>query len=73
MRRRSHVSRPTATGWILRPAAVRRLGVGPGDGLRFVIGPDGVRLERAFPTDEDPLGTCTEWGGTFDDEDFADL
>ena len=54
MRRRSHVSRLTAPGRILLPAAFRRLGVGPCDGLRFVIGPDGVRLERAFPTDEDP-------------------
>ena len=73
MCRRSHVSRLSATGRIVLPVAVRRhLGVGPSDRLRYVIAPDGLRLERASPRDEDPLVAFLAWGGTIDDWDYAD-
>ncbi len=56
------------------PAEVReRLAVGPGDRLRYVFAPDGVRIEKAPPAGEDPFVAFTEWAGTVDDEDYADL
>ena len=56
------------------PAEVReRLSVRPGDRLRYLIGPDGVRIEKAAPESDDPLVTFTEWAGAIDEEDYADL
>ena len=56
------------------PAEVReRLSIGPGDRLRYVLEPDGVRIEKARPEGDDPLATFTEWAGAIDEEDYADL
>ena len=56
------------------PVEVReRLGVGPGDRLRYLLTPDGVRIEKAPAEGEDPFFAFTEWAGAADEEDYADL
>ncbi|KQP82803.1 MULTISPECIES: AbrB/MazE/SpoVT family DNA-binding domain-containing protein [unclassified Methylobacterium] len=56
------------------PAEVReRLGIGPGDRLRYVITPDGIRIEKARPEGEDPFVTFTEWAGAADEEAYGNL
>jgi antitoxin PrlF len=57
------------------PQAVReRLGIKPGDRLRYVIDRQGIWIERA-PTGEteDPFATFSEWASAADDEAYADL
>jgi antitoxin PrlF len=57
------------------PREVReRLGVGPGDRLRYVLDGGGVRLEKAFSRDEeDPFATFSEWSSDADEAAYADL
>lgn len=57
------------------PREVReRLGVGPGDRLRYIIDESGVRLEKdARPDQEDPFASFIEWSSAADDEAYADL
>ena len=74
MRRRTQYAKLSAAGWIEPPVEGRRhLGVGPGDRLHYVVTPDGVRIDRASPADEDPLVAFTERAGNADDEDYAAL
>jgi antitoxin PrlF len=55
------------------PKRVREhLRLAPGDRLRFVIGKNGVRIEKASDTD-DPFVTFSEWSGREDEEAYADL
>lgn len=57
------------------PREVReRLGVGPGDRLRYIIDESGVRLEKDVrPDQEDPFASFIEWSSAADDEAYADL
>ena len=56
------------------PAEVReRLAIRPGDRVRYVITPDGVRIEKAPSDIEDPFVAFTEWASPADEEDYADL
>jgi antitoxin PrlF len=57
------------------PREVReRLGVGPGDKLRYVLDGRGVRLEKAFSREEeDPFVTFSEWSSDADEAAYADL
>lgn len=56
------------------PAEVReRLAILPGDRLRYLITPDGIQIEKAPAEGEDPFASFTEWGGSIDEEDYADL
>lgn len=57
------------------PRAVReRLGVKPGDRLRYVLDEKGVRLERGASNEEDdPFATFAEWASEADDKAYADL
>ncbi|KQO64044.1 MULTISPECIES: AbrB/MazE/SpoVT family DNA-binding domain-containing protein [unclassified Methylobacterium] len=56
------------------PAEVReRLGIGPGDRLRYVITRDGIRIEKARPEGEDPFVTFTEWASAADEEAYGNL
>lgn len=57
------------------PAEVRdRLGISAGDRLRYVIGEDWIRIEKAgAEAQDDPFATFTEWSSPEDDEAFADL
>lgn len=57
------------------PRAVReRLRVGPGDSIRYVLGADGVRLEKAQAReDDDPFAAFGEWSSASDEEAYAGL
>jgi antitoxin PrlF len=56
------------------PAEVReRLAIAPGDRLRYVIGDEGIRIEKAVEQADDPFASFTEWASPEDDESFADL
>jgi len=57
------------------PREVReRLRIGPGDRLRYVLEPDGVRIEKdAQRIDDDPFVTFTEWSSEADEEAYGDL
>lgn len=57
------------------PREVReRLGVKPGDRLRYVLDDSGVRIERGAPSEEDdPFATFSEWAGEADEEAYANL
>jgi antitoxin PrlF len=57
------------------PREVReRLGVVPGDRLRYVFDGRGVRLEKAFAREEeDPFASFSEWSSEADEAAYADL
>lgn len=66
-------ARITSKSQLVLPREVRReLGVGPGDTLEFVVGPDGVRIEKATVQD-DPFATFAEWSSEADEEAYRDL
>jgi antitoxin PrlF len=68
-------SRLSAAGQTVLPREAReRLGVKPGDRLRYVLDDAGVRLERGAPNEEDdPFATFTEWASDADEEAYAGL
>ena len=67
------VARVTTKSQLVLPQAVRRhLGVGPGDSVTFVYGPNGVQIEKTAPQD-DPFATFDEWSSAADDEAYRDL
>lgn len=57
------------------PKEIReRLGLKPGDTVRYRVTEDGVLLEKARSEGEDdPFATFVEWGTEEDDRAFADL
>lgn len=57
------------------PREVReRLGLKPGDTLRYRLGEKGIVLDKAPPTEaDDPFATFSEWGGEADEKAYADL
>lgn len=57
------------------PQAVReKLGIAPGDRLRYVIDDAGVRIERALPEErDDPFASFHEWASAEDEAAYADL
>ena len=68
-------SRISTKSQTVLPQEVReRLGVRPGDRLRYRVSESGITIEKAEATPtEDPFATFTEWAGPDDDEAFADL
>jgi antitoxin PrlF len=55
------------------PREVReRLGVGPGDRLRYVLDARGVRVEKAVEED-DPFAAFSEWSSEADEAAYGDL
>jgi bifunctional DNA-binding transcriptional regulator/antitoxin component of YhaV-PrlF toxin-antitoxin module len=57
------------------PRAVReRLGVKPGDTLRYRITDAGVLIDKAQPNEaDDPFVAFSEWSGRADETAYADL
>ena len=57
------------------PREVRaRLGVEPGDRIRYVFDEAGVRIEKGARSEEDdPFAAFTEWGSAEDDEAYGRL
>ena len=68
-------SRVSTKSQTVLPQAVReRLGVRPGDRLRYRVTDAGITIEKAEASPaEDPFATFTEWATPEDDEAFADL
>jgi AbrB family looped-hinge helix DNA binding protein len=57
------------------PQEVReRLGLKPGDTLRYVMRDKTIEIEKANPAgEEDPFVTFTEWSSEADDKAYAKL
>ncbi|WP_375455391.1 AbrB/MazE/SpoVT family DNA-binding domain-containing protein [uncultured Methylobacterium sp.] len=71
---RTAFSKVSVKSQTVLPAEVReRLAIRPGDRVRYVITPDGVRIEKAPSEVEDPFVAFTEWASQADEEDYADL
>lgn len=71
---RTAYSKVSVKSQTVLPLEVReRLSIGPGDRVRYVITPEGVRIEKAPQEGEDPFIAFTEWAGPIDDADYADL
>lgn len=52
----------------------RRLGLKPGDMLRYRITDAGVVIDKANPAEaDDPFATFSEWSSEADERAFADL
>ncbi len=56
------------------PRAVRaRLGVKPGDTLRYRLTEQGVLIDKAAAETDDPFASFSEWAGEADEKAFAKL
>ena len=68
-------SRVSVKSQTVLPREIReRLGVSPGDRLRYRVSKAGIILEKAeAELQDDPFATFTEWASQDDDEAFADL
>lgn len=71
----AHTSRLSTKAQTVIPREVRRrLGLKPGDTLRYRFTSDGVLLEKArIGVEDDPFATFDEWSSAEDDKAFADL
>jgi AbrB family looped-hinge helix DNA binding protein len=71
----AYSSRLSSKAQTVVPKEVRaRLGIKPGDTLRYRITDVGVVIEKAPPgMEEDPFAAFTEWDSPEDDQAYADL
>jgi len=71
----AHVSKLTSKAQTVIPKAVReKLGLKPGDLVRYVFEGKRVVIERALnETDADPFATFTEWASEADEEAYRSL
>ena len=72
----NHVfSKITSKSQTVIPKEVRdRLGIKPGDRVRYSMSANGVLLERVDPAVEgDPFAVFSEWSGAADEKAFSDL
>jgi antitoxin PrlF len=69
------MSRITSKAQTVIPKAVReRLGLKPGDLLRYVVKGDRVVIERvADAAEDDPFATFTEWASAADGKAYGSL
>lgn len=74
-RRPAVFSRVSVKSQTVLPRAVReRLGVKPGDTLRYRMTDAGVLLDKALPNEaDDPFAAFSEWSGQADEAAYADL
>jgi antitoxin PrlF len=74
MNRKLVTSKVTSKSQTVIPAVIReKLGVGPGDVLRYVETADGILIEKARTVEDDPFATFSEWATEADDNANADL
>lgn len=74
MRTKPVVSKVTSKSQTVIPAVIReKLGIGPGDSLRYVETADGIMIEKARTMEDDPFAAFTEWATEADDKAYADL
>ena len=56
------------------PREVReKLGIKPGDTLRYRLSEDGVLIDKAPAEVDDPFAAFSEWSSEADDKAYADL
>lgn len=74
MRDKPIISKVTSKSQTVIPAVIReKLGISPGDTLRYVEKADGIMIEKARTIEDDPFVTFTEWATEADDKAYADL
>ena len=74
MSKKSYLSKITTKSQTVIPVAIRaKLGVGPGDQLRYVETEDGILIEKARVVEDDPFATFSEWAPEADEKAYADL
>lgn len=67
-------SKLTSKAQTVVPRIIReRLGLKPGDTLRYRITRAGIVIDRRPDREEDPFVEFAEWAGDEDDEAFKDL
>lgn len=67
-------SKITTKSQTVIPRDIRdKLGLKPGDHVRYRDTPHGVIIEKAPPTDDDPFAIFTEWSTVEDDKAYAEL
>ena len=67
-------SKVTSKSQTVIPRDVReKLGLRPGDRLRYKQTPAGIVIEKAGPSDDDPFAIFTEWSSVEDEKAYADL
>jgi antitoxin PrlF len=67
-------SKVTSKNQTVIPAVIReKLGIGPGDILRYVETAEGILIEKARTIEDDPFATFSEWASEADDKSYADL
>lgn len=71
----AHVSKLTSKAQTVIPKAVReKLGLKPGDLVRYVFQGKRVVMERALnDIEDDPFATFTEWASEADEEAYKSL
>jgi antitoxin PrlF len=69
------VSRITSKSQTVIPKAVRdKLGLKPGDLVRYVVEGDRVTIERAkTQAEDDPFATFSEWSSKADEDAYGSL
>lgn len=74
MGKKTITSKLTTKSQTVIPAAIReKLGIGPGDWVRYVETSEGIVIEKAHIVQDDPFATFTEWATEADDQAYADL
>ncbi len=63
-----------AKGQITIPKEIRdRLGLKPGDTIRYRVTKTGVEIERATAAADDPFATFSEWASDADEKAYSSL
>lgn len=73
--KRASFSKVSGKSRTVIPREVRdRLGLKPGDTLRYRFGKDGILLDKVPAGDiDDPFAAFSEWSGEADERAYADL
>lgn len=67
-------SKVTTKSQTVIPSAVReKLGLKPGDRLRYVITEQGVLIDKSPLAEDDPFAVFSEWASEADEKAFSDL
>ena len=71
---RSAYSRVSVKSQTVLPRAVRaRLGIKPGDTLRYRLTDQGVLIDKAPTETDDPFASFSEWSGAADEKAYGSL
>jgi antitoxin PrlF len=67
-------SKITSKSQTVIPREVReRLGLKPGDSLRYAMTDKGVVIEKSVTTEDDPFAMFSEWSSPADEKAFSKL